>query len=56
MRATGKTQASESDLGVHIELFLEEPSAEAFMRDFLPKLLPVGVTWNPMFFKASPTC
>jgi hypothetical protein len=35
---------------MHIEFFLEEPSAEAFMRGFLPKLLPDS-TWNPIVFQ-----
>ena len=36
---------------MHIELLLEEPSAEAFMRGFLPKLLAEGDTWNPVVFQ-----
>jgi hypothetical protein len=36
---------------MHIELFLEEPSAEAFLSGFLPKLLPAGTTWNPIVFQ-----
>jgi hypothetical protein len=36
---------------MHIELFLEEPSAEAFLQGLLPKLVPVGTTWNPIVFQ-----
>ena len=36
---------------MHIELFLEEPSAEAFMLGFLPKLLSGDITWNPIVFQ-----
>ena len=36
---------------MHIELFLEEPSAEAFLSGFLHKLLPAGTTWNPIVFQ-----
>ena len=35
---------------MHIELLLEEPSAEAFFTSFLSKLLPKGTTWNPIVF------
>lgn len=36
---------------MHIELLLEEPSAEAFFRGFLPRILPDGVTWNLIVFQ-----
>ena len=36
---------------MHIELFLEEPSAEAFLQGFLHKLLPAETTWNPIVFQ-----
>jgi hypothetical protein len=36
---------------MHIELFLEEPSAEAFLSGFLHQLLPAGTTWNPIVFQ-----
>lgn len=36
---------------MHIELFLEEPSAEAFLQGFLPRILPKGTTWNPIVFQ-----
>ncbi|MHB8524418.1 MAG: DUF4276 family protein, partial [Limisphaerales bacterium] len=36
---------------MHIELFLEEPSAEAFLSEFLYKLLPAGTTWSPIVFQ-----
>lgn len=36
---------------MHIELFLEEPSAEAFLQGLLPRLLPPGTTWNPIVFQ-----
>ncbi len=36
---------------MHIELFLEEPSAEAFLRGLLPKLGLGGTTWNPIVFQ-----
>lgn len=36
---------------MHIELLLEEPSAEAFFKGFLPRILPKGVTWNPIVFQ-----
>ena len=39
---------------MHIELFLEEPSAEAFMQGFLPKVLPGETTWNPIVFQGKP--
>ena len=39
---------------MHIELFLEEPSAEAFLSKILHKLLPAGTTWNPIVFQGKP--
>ena len=39
---------------MHIELFLEEPSAEALLQGLLPKLVPVGTTWNPIVFQGKP--
>jgi len=36
---------------MHIELLLEEPSAEAFLRELLPKIVPAGTTWNPVVFQ-----
>ena len=36
---------------MHIELFLEEPSAEAFLQGLLSKLVPGGTTWNPIVFQ-----
>jgi hypothetical protein len=36
---------------MHLELFLEEPSAEAFLRDFLHQLLPAGTTWKLIVFQ-----
>jgi hypothetical protein len=36
---------------MHIELFLEEPSSEAFLQGFLHNLLPAGTTWNPIVFQ-----
>jgi hypothetical protein len=36
---------------MHIELLLEEPSAEAFFNGFLAKLLQKGTTWNPIVFQ-----
>lgn len=39
---------------MHIEFLLEEPSAEAFLRGLLPKLLPPDVTWNPVVFQGKP--
>lgn len=36
---------------MHIELVLEEPSAEAFLDGFLSRLLPPGTTWNPIVFQ-----
>lgn len=36
---------------MHIELLLEEASAEVFMQGFMGKLLPAGTTWNPIVFQ-----
>lgn len=36
---------------MHIELLLEEPSAEAFLKVLMPKLVPDGATWNPIVFQ-----
>ncbi|BCU79271.1 DUF4276 family protein [Luteolibacter sp. LG18] len=36
---------------MHIELILEEPSAEAFFQGFFPRILPAGTTWNPIVFQ-----
>lgn len=36
---------------MHLEFLLEEPSAEAFLHDFLPQLLPRSITWNPIVFQ-----
>jgi len=36
---------------MHVEFLLEEPSAEAFLQGFLPRILPDGVTWNPIVFQ-----
>lgn len=36
---------------MHLELFLEEPSAEACLQGLLPKLVPGGTTWNPVVFQ-----
>ncbi len=36
---------------MHIELFLEEPSAEALLQGLLPKFVPGGTTWNPIVFQ-----
>ena len=36
---------------MHIELFLEEPSAEAFLQGLLPKFVAGGTTWNPIVFQ-----
>lgn len=36
---------------MHIELLLEEPSAEAFFADFLPKITPEGMTWKLIPFQ-----
>lgn len=39
---------------MHIEFLLEEPSAEAFLQQFLPKVLPAKTTWNPVVFQGKP--
>lgn len=36
---------------MHIEFFLEEPSIEAFLREFLPKVLPGETSWSPILFQ-----
>ena len=36
---------------MHIEFFLEEPSAEAFLRGLLPKILTADTTWHPVVFQ-----
>jgi len=36
---------------MHLELFLEEPSSEAFLQGFLGRLLPAGTTWSPIVFQ-----
>jgi hypothetical protein len=36
---------------MHIELLLEEPSAEAFLVAFLPRVLPPGTTFSPHVFQ-----
>lgn len=36
---------------MHLELFVEEPSAEAFLQGLLAKVLPEGTTWNPIVFQ-----
>ena len=36
---------------MHVEVLLEEPSAEAFLREIFPSLLPPPVTWNPVVFQ-----
>ena len=36
---------------MHIEFLLEEPSAEAFFAEFLPRTMPEGTTWNLVQFK-----
>lgn len=36
---------------MHVELLLEEASAEAFFTVFLPKIIPEGTTWNPIVFQ-----
>ena len=36
---------------MHIELLLEEPSAEAFFSTFLPKVLPQDATVRPIIFQ-----
>jgi len=36
---------------MHIELLLEEPSAGAFFANFLPKIVPEGMTWKLIPFQ-----
>lgn len=36
---------------MHIELLLEEPSAEAFLQGLMPRLVPSGTTWSPIVFQ-----
>lgn len=36
---------------MHIEMLLEEPSAEAFFAGFLPRVTPEGTTWNLISFQ-----
>ncbi|MBX7210943.1 MAG: DUF4276 family protein [Verrucomicrobiaceae bacterium] len=36
---------------MHIEFLLEEPSAEAFLSDFVPKIAPAGTTCNFIRFQ-----
>jgi len=36
---------------MHVEFFLEEPSAEAFLQGILGKLLPSGSTWSFIVFQ-----
>lgn len=36
---------------MHLELFLEEPSSEAFLHGALSKLVPEGMTWNSIVFQ-----
>ena len=36
---------------MHIEMFLEEPSAEAFLKEFMPKIVQPDTTWNPVVFQ-----
>ncbi|MFA5264153.1 MAG: DUF4276 family protein [Opitutaceae bacterium] len=36
---------------MHIELILEEPSAEAFLKEFMPKITPPDASWNPIVFQ-----
>lgn len=36
---------------MHIELLLEEPSAEAFFRELMPKILPPQTTWTAIVFQ-----
>lgn len=36
---------------MHIEFLLEEPSAEAFLREIVDKLVPVGTTYNFIVFQ-----
>jgi hypothetical protein len=36
---------------MHVEFLLEEPSVEAFLAGFLPRILPGGTTWNLIQFQ-----
>lgn len=36
---------------MHLEFLLEEPSAEAFLAGFLPRLLPETITWQLITFQ-----
>jgi len=36
---------------MHIEFLLEEPSAEAFLSGFLPRVLPAATTWQLIAFQ-----
>jgi hypothetical protein len=36
---------------MHVEILLEEPSAEAFLQTIFPSILPPPVTWNPVIFQ-----
>lgn len=38
-------------LAMHIEFFLEEPSAEALLQGLLPKILPRSTSWNAIVFQ-----
>ena len=40
---------------MHIELLLEEPSAEAFLQGLMPRLVPSGTTWSPIVFQGKGT-
>lgn len=39
---------------MHIEFLLEEPSAEAFLREVINKLVPPATTWNFIVFQGKP--
>jgi hypothetical protein len=39
---------------MHLEMLLEEPSAEAFFNEFLPKITPEGTTWRLIRFQGKP--
>ncbi|MBN8246373.1 MAG: DUF4276 family protein [Verrucomicrobia bacterium] len=36
---------------MHLEFFLEEPSAAAFLAGILPRILPAGATWRSIIFQ-----
>ena len=36
---------------MHIELFLEEPSAEAFLKEVMPKIVPPETSWQAIVFQ-----